>query len=189
MNRMRSFVHSPDLTEEEFPPFAALRKSAGFIPNFYKAQTGRTDLIVAQMAWVGSAMVKAGALERRQKEYIFLAVSARNLSTYCATAHCEIVRMLKIEGPEPEQIAIDHSLTSIPLADKALLNFVVKLNNQPAQICQADIDTLRTFGFSDQHILEAIVMTGVAQFANTANFGLGTTPDFKNDRVDFSVRR
>jgi len=42
--------------------------------------------------------------------------SAANLSTYCVTAHCEIVRILGIEGPEPEQIALDHTST------KRLLN-------------------------------------------------------------------
>jgi len=50
-----------------------------------------------------------GALTRRQKEYIFLVCSAANLSTYCVTAHCEMVRMLGLEGPEPEQIAVDHT--------------------------------------------------------------------------------
>ena len=42
-----------------------------------------------------------------QKEYIFLACAGANLNTYCATAHCEIIRMLGIDGPEPEQIAFD----------------------------------------------------------------------------------
>ncbi len=182
-----SYIEAPPLTDEQYPTFAAIRQAFGFLPNFFRAQTARTDLIDAEVGLIGTAMVKEGALERRQKEYIFLAVSARNLSTYCVTAHCEIVRMLKIEGPEPEQVAIDHTATRIPFADKALLNFVLKLNSEPWEINSADLDTLRTFGFSDQQILEAIVMTGVAQFANTVSFGLGTLPDFENERVRFTA--
>jgi uncharacterized peroxidase-related enzyme len=181
-----SYFDAPKLTEQEYPVFAGIKQAFGFIPNFFRAQTDRRDLIEAEVGLIGTAMIKEGALERRQKEYIFLAVSARNLSTYCVTAHCEIVRMLKISGPDPEQIAIDHTITKIPIADKALLNFVVKLNGEPAKICEADIETLRTFGFSDQQILEAIVMTGLAQFANTVSFGLGTVPDFENERVNFA---
>ena len=183
-----SFIRSKQLTEHDYPPFAALKRNFGFIPNVFQAQTDRKDLIEAQMSLVGSAMHVEGALERRQKEYIFLAVSARNLSTYCVTAHCEIVRMLKIEGPEPEQIAIDHTSAKIPLRDKALINFAVKLNNAPTQLAQADFDTLRTFGFDDRHIQEAILMTAIARYANTVAFGFGAVPDFQNERTDFSKR-
>ncbi|HVY92360.1 MAG TPA: peroxidase-related enzyme [Bryobacteraceae bacterium] len=175
-----SFIRYQDLPEDEYPPFRKVREQFGFVPNLFRAQLARKDLLEAQMSLSASA-TETGALGRQQKEYIFLAVSARNLNTYCVTAHCEIVRMLKIEGPEPEQVAIDHTMTKIPLRDKALINFAIKLNEKPGEMTQADIDTLRTFGFTDAQILEAIVMTGTAQFANMLSFALGTAPDFPND--------
>src|SRR5262249_10198678 len=98
----------------------------GFIPNFFRAQTLRPDLIDAEAGLVSAILVKEGALTRRQKEYIFLVCSAGNLSTYCVTAHCEIVRMLGIEGPEPEQIALDHTVSDIPNSEKALLDVVAE---------------------------------------------------------------
>jgi alkylhydroperoxidase family enzyme len=61
----------------------------------------------------------------------------------------------------------------------------LKLNKTPNEISQTDIDTLRTFGFSDRHIQEAIVMTGIARYANTTSFGLGSAPDFQNERARF----
>jgi uncharacterized peroxidase-related enzyme len=179
-----SFVTPPPLDENNYPLFAALKRQIGFIPNLLRAQAIRKDLLEAQSGMMG-AIFAGGVLERRQKEYIFLAVSARNLSTYCVTAHCEIVRALGLEGPEPEQIALDHNAAEIPFADKALLNFTVKLNNHPDQVEASDVEALRVFGFSDAQILEAILLTGLAQFANTAAFGLGTVPDFDNERVDF----
>jgi len=109
--------------------------------------------------------------------------SAANLSTYCVTAHCEIVRMLHLEGPEPEQIAIDHVHAKIPIADKALLNFCAKLNSQPSKIKSSDVEALRTYGFSEQQILEAVLLVGWAKFANTVAFGLGTVPDFHNAKI------
>ena len=86
--------------------------------------------------------------------------------------------MLGIEGPEPEQIAVDHTVTDLPVIDKALLNFAVKLNSQPTKVKRRDIDALRTYGFSDEQILEAILVVGLAKYANYVSFGLGTVPDF-----------
>lgn len=138
----------------------------------------RTDLIDAEIGLIGAILVKEGALTRRQKEYIFLVCSAANLSTYGVTAHCEIVRLLKIDGPGPEQVAIDHTHTNLPVADKALLTFAVTLNSRPTKVSRNDIEGLRTYGFSDEQLLETIVVVGVAKFANFVAFGLGTVPDF-----------
>jgi uncharacterized peroxidase-related enzyme len=178
-----TYLRNQPHDEKDFPVFAAIREQFGFLPNFFPAQTARPDLINAEVALTGNLLLTEGALARRQKEYIFLVCSAANLSTYCVTAHCEIVRMLKLEGPEPEQIAIDHVHAKIPIADKALLNFCAKLNNQPSKFESSDIDALRTYGFSEQQILEAVLLVGWAKFANTVAFGLGTVPDFNNRRI------
>jgi uncharacterized peroxidase-related enzyme len=178
-----SYLRGEPYDEKDFPTFGMIRSQFGFLPNFYVAQTSRPDLIDAEVNLVGDLLVKEGALARRQKEYIFLVCSAANLSTYCVTAHCEIVRMLRLEGPEPEQIAIDHVHAKIPVADKALLNFCAKLNRTPAKISSNDLETLRKYGFSEQQILEAILLVGLAKFANVVAFGLGTVPDFHNARI------
>jgi uncharacterized peroxidase-related enzyme len=178
-----TYLRNQPYDDKDFPAFAAIREQFGFLPNFFPAQTLRPDFVDAEINLMAAILLKDGALVRRQKEYIFLVCSAANLSTYCVTAHCEIVRMLGLEGPEPEQIAIDHTHAKIAIADKALLNFCAKFNKQPSKIGADDIEVLRTYGFSEQHILEAIVTVGFAQFANTVSFGLGTVPDFHNRRI------
>lgn len=172
------FLREVALDENEFPPFANARSSFGFIPNFFRAQTLRPDLIEAESGLVGALLLKESALSRRQKEYVFLVCSAANLSTYCVTAHCEIVRALGIKGPEPEKIAVDHAHADIPIADKALLNFALKLNRQATKVGRGDIDALKTYGFSDEQILETVLLTGLARFANLVSAGLGAEPDF-----------
>jgi uncharacterized peroxidase-related enzyme len=178
-----TFLRNQPYDEKDFPAFAAIKEQFGFLPNFFPAQTARPDLIETEIAMTGNILLKEGALERRRKEYIFLVCSAANLSTYCVTAHCEIIRMLHLEGPEPEQIAIDYIHADIPVADKALLSFCAKLNAQSSKITAGDVDTLRTYGFSEPQILEAVVIVGWAKFANIVAFGLGTVPDFHNRRI------
>lgn len=178
-----SYLRENVFDEDDFPTLQLIKEDYGFIPNFFRCQTARPDILDAEVQLVDAILIKEGALTRNQKEHIFLVCSAANLSTYCVTAHCEIIRMLKLAGPEPEQIAIDHMSTDLPIVDKALLNFALRLNNHPQQVTQADIDDLRTYGFSDQHVLEAVVCVGLAKFANYIGFGLGTVPDFKS-RID-----
>jgi|SRR5215472_3439888 len=174
-----SYVREEPFGAEDFPPFADAQAKFGFIPNFFRAQTMRTDLIETEMALVNAILIREGALTRQQKEYIFLVCSAANLSTYCVTAHCEIVRMLKIHGPEPEQVAVDHNHTNLPMREKALLNFALKLNDHAHAFGPRDVEGLRTYGFRDEQILEAVATVGLAKFANLVAFGLGTVPDFR----------
>jgi len=174
-----TYIREAPFNEEDFPTLKLIKEDYGFIPNYFKAQTARPDLIDAQVQLVDAILLKEGALSRQLKEYVFLVCSAANLSTYCVTAHCEIIRMLKIEGPEPEQIALDHMSSDLPIIDKALLNFTLKLNNHPLQITQDDIDDLKTYGFNDQQILEAVMCVGLAKLANCVGFGLGTVPDYQ----------
>jgi uncharacterized peroxidase-related enzyme len=174
-----SYIRQEPLDETNFPTFALAKNLFGFIPNFYKAQTLRPDLIDAEAGLVGAILFTEGALTRQQKEYVFLVCSAANLSTYCVTAHCEIVRMLGIQGPDPEQVAIDHAATNLPIKMKALLHFALKVNSQPEKVSRDDVDALRTYGYTDQHILETVVTVGLAKFANYVAYGLGTLPDFE----------
>jgi uncharacterized peroxidase-related enzyme len=180
-------LNSPPFEEKDFPAFGAIRDAFGFLPNFYPAQVARPDLVDAELKLMESILFHESALSRKQIEYIFLTCSAANLSTYCVTAHCEIVRLLGIEGPEPEQIAVDYQHSRISMTDKALLNFCSKLNLQRSKVDRSDIDALRKFGFNDQQILEAIVTVGFSQFANTVAFGLGTVPDFRNQKIESAL--
>jgi uncharacterized peroxidase-related enzyme len=178
-----SYLGTPQSGEKDPPILESIHSAFGFVPNTYRDQKLRPDLIEAQIDLVGALLVKEGALTRQQKEYVFLVCAAANLSTYCVTLHCEMVRMLGLSGPEPEQIAINHTATNLPVRDKALLNFALKLNNQQAKVSVRDIDTLRTYRFSDAAILETVLMVGLAKFSNVVAFGLGTVPDFEPVRI------
>jgi uncharacterized peroxidase-related enzyme len=178
-----SYLREAPLDETNFPPFAQFKDIYGFIPNLLRAQTLRPDIIEAQMALGGAILRKPGALSRKDKEYIFLVCSAANLSTYCVTAHCEIVRAMKFEGPDAEEIAVNFASTNLPMVTKALLGFASKLTTEPTKISAADIDALRTYGYTDEQILEAVLMVSWAKFANFNAFGLGTLPDFDTLKI------
>ncbi len=170
---------APYLSPRTFTPFDVLQKSHGFIPNFFRAQTLRPDLLEAELEAVGRILLPEDVLTRVQKECILLAVSAANLNSYCVAMHCNLLRGLGMSSEEGDQIAVDHHGANLSKADAAMLDFAVKLGARGPEICRGDVENLRRLGFTDEQILECAVVTALNNFANTLQMGLGIEPDFE----------
>lgn len=171
-----------DRLEESLPPFAFFRDRFGFVPNIFRVQTLRPDVLEAEARAVGAVLLSDDLLARVQKEYILLAISAANLNTYCVAVHCELLRGLGVPEETSDRIAVDHHHAPLKSADKALLDFALKLARRPREFTRVDIDALRGHGFSEVQALEAVVMAALTNFLNTLQIGLGTTPDFPPPR-------
>ncbi len=169
---------APYLSPKTFAPFAAVQQSRGFIPNFFRAQTLRPDLVEAQLEAMGKILLCEDALTRVQKECILLAVSAANLNSYCVAMHCDLLRGLGMPSEDGDQIAVDHHQSNLSQSDAALLDFAVKLGTGDPEFSRADLVKLQTLGFTPEQVLESVVVTAFNNFANTLSMGLGIEPDF-----------
>ena len=177
--RKGPYVPAPYLSSKTFAPLAILEKSHGFIPNFFRAQTLRPDLLEAEAEAVARILLPKDVLTRVQKECILLAASAANLNSYCVAMHCNLLRGLGMTPEEGDQIAVDHHQSSLSEADKGLLDFAVKLGTRVSDFSRQDIGNLKTLGFSEEQILECVAVTALNNFANTLQMGLGIEPDFE----------
>jgi RNA polymerase sigma-70 factor, ECF subfamily len=176
--RKGPYVPAPYLNPSTFKHFAVILESHGFIPNFFRAQTLRPDLLQAELEAVGSILLPEDVLTRVQKESILLAVSAANLNSYCVAVHCNILRGLGLSAEEADQIAVDYRLANLSKADVALLDFAIKLGTRFSEYSPEDAK-LASFGFTREQILEGAVVTALNNFANTLQMGLGIQPDFE----------
>ena len=177
--RTGPYVSAPYLSPITFKHFAVVQKSHGFIPNFFRAQTLRPDLLEAELDAVGSILLPEDVLTRVQKESILLAVSAANLNSYCVAVHCNMLRGLGLPAEEADQIAVDYRLSNLSKADVALLDFAVKLGARFSESSPGDVAQLASLGFTPEQILEGAVVTALNNFANTLQMGLGIEPDFE----------
>ena len=143
---------APYLSPKTFAPFAIVEKSHGFVPNFFRAQTLRPDLLEAQLEATGWILQPEDVLTRLQKECILLAVSAANLNSYCVAMHCNLLRGLGMPSEEGDQIAVDYHASDLGPSDKALLDFAIKLGTRASEFSREDVVHLRTLGFSDEQI-------------------------------------
>jgi RNA polymerase sigma-70 factor, ECF subfamily len=181
--RRGPYVLAPYLSAITFEPFAIVQKTHGFIPNFFRAQTLRPDLLRAQLDAVGYILLPEDVLTRVQKESILLAVSAANLNSYCVAVHCNILRGLGLSAEEADQIAVDYRSSNLSKADVALLDFVVKLGTRFSEHSREDACKLASFGFTQEQILEGVVVTALNNFANILQMGLGIEPDFEGPSI------
>ena len=178
-----SYLQSVYQSPKTFAPFELIQRTHGYIPNFFRAQTARPDLIAAEADAIVGILLPEDVLNRKHKEYILLVVSAANLNSYCVAVHCNLLRGMGISPEEGDQIALDYREANLPEADRALLDFCLKVAQRRSEVGRQDINQLRTLGFSDEQILECVASTALNNFANTVQLGLGIEPDFEPPRV------
>lgn len=166
---------------------SALKRNFGLAPKVYRAQLLRTDLVDAQVNLLDRLLFTQGALSRLQKEFILLAVSAANNNSYFPALHCQTLQFLGVKPEQSQQVAIDHHEANLPESDVALLNFACKLASKPHSFTELDVESLRKSSFTDEQILEAVLMVGLTQLLNCIQMGLGIEPDFK-PRVTFPLK-
>jgi uncharacterized peroxidase-related enzyme len=70
-------------------------------------------------------------------------------------------------------LVTDHRLVALAPADRAMLDYAVKLTLDPASIAPGDIDLLRRQGFDDRAIHDICAVTAYFAFVNRIADGLG----------------
>jgi RNA polymerase sigma-70 factor (ECF subfamily) len=159
-------------------PTSAFVQEVGFLPNVFRAQ-GLLPRIPEAMAGLASAIIsREQGLTRVQKEIVMLAVASAYRNAYCAAWHCHSLRALGMPNSQLDQIIVDHHRAGISRSDTALLDFVRKLATRAPWVSARDIAVVREHEFTDEAILEAIVVTALSDLFCTLASGLGPLPDF-----------
>ena len=166
---------------------STLKRNFGLIPKVFRTQLLRPDLVDSEVQLLDLLLFKRGALSRLQKEFILLAVSAENNNSYFPSLHCQTLQFLGVKPEQSQQVAIDHREANLPASDVVLLDFARKLASEPHSFTDVDVESLRKSSFTDEQILEAVLMVGLTQLLNCIQMGLGTEPDFK-PRVTFPLK-
>ncbi|MBI4458836.1 MAG: peroxidase [Acidobacteria bacterium] len=73
----------------------------------------------------------------------------------------------------------DWTLAALDEKDRALLRSARKLNDTPGEMSAADIEGLRSAGFTDQNIFDVVVIVAYFNFMNRIADGLGVVPELE----------
>jgi uncharacterized peroxidase-related enzyme len=145
--------------------FDKCQEKLGFIPNVLKAYAFDATKLKAFIDMVDDLMLGDSGLSKLEREMIAVVVSAINHCHYCLTAHGAAVRF-RGDPVLGELMAQNYRAADLPPRQKAMLDFAVKLTEQPDKMQEADRAALRTAGFSDRDIWD---IAAVAAFYNMSN--------------------
>jgi len=167
-----------DLDADMRAYFAKCREKLGFVPNVLKAYAFDNAKLKAFIAMADDLMLGDSGLSKLEREMIAVAVSCVNHCHYCLTAHGAAVRQRATDPEMGELIAQNYRVAALPLRQKAMLDFAVRLTEAPDRIEEADRATLRRAGFSDRDIWD---IAAIAAFYNMSN-RLAAAADIKPNR-------
>lgn len=126
----------------------------GFIPNAFKVFSPSAHVLDKQFGNLGFFM-RHKTLGGKLLAFIRLLVSEQEHCAYCVGMNSGILLQY---GVLPEHIAtIKHDPSTAPLEknELVLLLFVLKVIADSNSTTQADVDSLRSLGWTDADILEA----------------------------------
>lgn len=80
------------------------------------------------------------------------------------TAHGEALRAESNDDPLVEGIKQNYTQLDLPAAERAILDYAVKLTLAPSTASEDDIITLRSHGFDDRDILDIVYVICLYNF-------------------------
>ena len=139
-----------DLPQDIRERVAAVQEKSGFVPNVFLALARRPDEFRAFFAYHDALMEKPGGLSKVEREMIVVATSGVNNCQYCVVAHGAILRIRAKNPLIADQIAVNYRKADLAPRLKAMLDFAVKVAERSHAIDDADYETLKNHGFSDE---------------------------------------
>jgi uncharacterized peroxidase-related enzyme len=170
-NRMSGKITALDLAPAELSDatkayFAKCEEKLGLVPNVLKAYAFDEKKLRAFTDSYNDLMLGESGLTKLEREMIAVVVSSINHCFYCLAAHGAAVRQLSGDPMLGEMMVMNFRAADLSQRQRAMLEFAVKLTEEPAKIVEEDRQALRHAGFSDRDIWD---IAATAAFFNMSN--------------------
>ena len=166
------------LPEDVQARIRAVQEKSGFIPNVFLVLAHRPDEFRAFMAYHDALMDKPGGLSKADREMIVVATSAANQCQYCVVAHGAILRIRARNPLLADQVAINYMKADISPAQRAMLDFALKVAFEAFAVDDEDFEALAEHGFSREDVWD---IAAIAAFFGMSNRMANVTSMRPND--------
>jgi uncharacterized peroxidase-related enzyme len=157
--------------------FDICRERLGILPNVLKAYAAHPAKLQNFVNTYNELMLGESELSKLEREMIAVAVSSVNKCLYCLVAHGAAVRALSGDPMLGELVAHNYRVADLTPRHRAMLDFVVKLTEEPAKIVEADRQALRKAGFSERAIFDIADTAGFFNMSNRVAAALELMPN------------
>ena len=155
-----------DLPDDIRERILAVQEKSGFVPNVFLALAHRPDEFRAFFAYHDALMEKETGLSKGEREMIVVATSGLNQCIYCVVAHGAILRIREKNPHLADQVATNYRKADITDRQKAMLDFAAKISLNAHDVNDADFDTLRDHGFSEDEIWDTGAISAFFSMSN-----------------------
>ncbi|MBN9250255.1 MAG: alkylhydroperoxidase [Mesorhizobium sp. 61-13] len=157
---------APQLSDATKAYFAKCEEKLGLVPNVLLSYAFDEKKLRAFTDTYNDLMLGDSDLSKLEREMIAVAVSSINHCFYCLTAHGAAVRQLSGDPVLGEMMVMNFRAADLSVRQRAMLEFAVKLTEEPAKVVEEDRQALRDAGFSDRDIWD---IASTAAFFNMSN--------------------
>ncbi len=159
--------------------YEGLKEKRGKVSNIMKVQSLNPSVMKEHMNLYVTLMFQKSGLSREEREMIAVVVSKTNECKYCINHHAKALNHYWKDSEKIRKLTQKPDSLELPEKTHRMLEYAVKLTNNPKGINEADIAVLRESGFSDEDILNINLVVSYFNFVNRIALGLGVkfTPE------------
>jgi uncharacterized peroxidase-related enzyme len=150
----------------------------GKLAEVHKIQSLRPESIVKHMDLYMEIMYSRSLLSRPEREMMAVVVSKANNCEYCQIHHAEALKLFWKNEERVNQLRTDYRKLKLMSREMALCIFAEKLTKEPLKENNF-AEELRTSGFNDEAILDAVLVTAYFNFVNRIVLALGVESEIE----------
>lgn len=166
-------INPDDTTADRKALLTDIHAAFGTTPNMFKAVANSSAALKSM--WGAFGALGGGVIAPVLGEQIAVAIANRNACEYCLAAHTALGRKA---GASSEQMAAAQQGHASDPKTAAALRFALAVVEGRGQIADADVQALRTVGFSDEEIVEILAHVALNLFTNYVNVAFDVPVDF-----------
>jgi uncharacterized peroxidase-related enzyme len=157
--------------------FQVCRDKLGLVPNVLRAYALRPEKLRAFGKMYNDLMLGESGLSKLEREMVAVVVSAVNRCYYCLVAHGAAVRDLSGDPELGEMLVMNYRVVELTPRQRGLLDFAWKLTETPHLVGEADRETLRDLGLSEEDLFDLCNVVGFFNMSNRVASGVDMMPN------------
>lgn len=159
-------IELADMPEDLRQRLAAVAEKSGFVPNVFKALARRPRELRAFLDYHDALMDSDEGLSKAERELIVVATSGANHCTYCVVAHGAILRIRMKDAEIADKVAANPYSVSLTPRQRAIVDLALRISTNSAALTEADLDTARAAGLTDDEIWDVGAITALFGLSN-----------------------
>jgi uncharacterized peroxidase-related enzyme len=155
-----------DLPDDIRTRIEEVAERSGFVPNIFSALAHRPEEFRAFFAYHDALMERSDGLSKAERELIVVATSAVNDCHYCVVAHGAILRIRARDPLLADQVAINPFRADLDERGRHIVAFALQVATASGTIADADLDDMRSKGFTDDEIWDIGAIAAMFAMSN-----------------------